>query len=152
MNERMAVELRLAIGLVARQLRRRYALQNTDGPTFSALALLAHLQREGGASTTQLAASEGVTTQAISARLRVLEDRGLITRGTDPADARRTVVTGTQRAADLQLRSASRKPVMRCWSLCSPNSTRPTGSTRRRHSSAQATGGGISTGVADGER
>lgn len=84
-----------SIGAVSSQLRLRFADSSNSGQGFVALATLRHLSRRGPATVTSLAANDRVTTQAISARLKPLEDAALVIRERDRNDARRTVVTPT---------------------------------------------------------
>ncbi|GAA3114691.1 DNA-binding MarR family transcriptional regulator [Kribbella aluminosa] len=90
-----AQELRIAIGRVARRMRQIYAMHDGAGPTFTEVAVLVHLAREGPTSPTQLAGRERVTTQAITAVIRELESRKLVRRTAHPDDGRRTVITIT---------------------------------------------------------
>lgn len=94
-----AQELRVAIGRVARRMRQIYATHDGTGPTFTEVAVLVHLAREGPTSPTQLAGRERVTTQAIAAVIRDLESRKLVQRGPHPSDGRRTVITITPAGA-----------------------------------------------------
>jgi DNA-binding MarR family transcriptional regulator len=94
-----AQELRVAIGRVARRMRQIYAMHDGTGPTFTEVAVLVHLAREGPTSPTRLAGRERVTTQAIAAVIRELESRKLITRAPHPSDGRQTVITITPAGA-----------------------------------------------------
>ncbi|HEY2669644.1 MAG TPA: MarR family transcriptional regulator [Rugosimonospora sp.] len=90
-----AQQLRVAIGRVARRFRQIYAVNQAAGPSFTEVAVLARLEREGPASPSELAVRERVTTQAIATVIRELESRDLISRSPDPADGRKTVVALT---------------------------------------------------------
>ncbi|WP_432838675.1 MarR family winged helix-turn-helix transcriptional regulator [Dactylosporangium sp. CA-092794] len=88
----LARDLRLAVGRFARRLRQLYA--EDDGElTFLELAVLQRLKRAGPTSPGSLAKEENVTSAAIAAVLRTLDQKGLVTRMRDPADGRRLVVT-----------------------------------------------------------
>jgi DNA-binding MarR family transcriptional regulator len=89
-----AQELRVAVGRVARRLRRMSGM-DTDGDalSFTQITLLVRLAREGPMSPTEIAAHEQVTTQAIAAIVRDLEGRRLVTRDAHSTDGRRTVVS-----------------------------------------------------------
>jgi DNA-binding MarR family transcriptional regulator len=92
---RIARDLRLGVGRVARRLRQLYA-QGGDGQlAFIALAVLSRLQREGPASASQLASGERVTAQAVGVAVADLERRRLVGRAPDPGDRRRSVVSLT---------------------------------------------------------
>jgi DNA-binding MarR family transcriptional regulator len=71
------------------------------GPSFTEVAVLARLEREGPASPGELAARERVTSQAVAAVIRELESRGLISRSPDPADGRKTVIAITAAGGSL---------------------------------------------------
>jgi DNA-binding MarR family transcriptional regulator len=116
MSDELANRLSAGVGALSAQLRLRFLDASESGLGFVALATLRHLCRHGERTVTSLAESDGVTTQAISARLRPLEEAELIHRERDAEDARRTVVSPTsagravireaERGAELALRSA----------------------------------------------
>lgn len=91
-DERLARDLRLAVGRVARRLRQLY-VETEDGLSFLELAVLQRLERDGPASPGALATAEGVTSAAIAAVLRRLVAGRLVKRTPDPTDRRRVVVT-----------------------------------------------------------
>src|SRR4029453_3430078 len=64
-------------------------------PTFTGLAVLSRLHRDGPASASQLANGERVTAQAIGAAIGALHQRGLVERNPDPGDRRKTIVSLT---------------------------------------------------------
>jgi DNA-binding MarR family transcriptional regulator len=90
----LAGDLRLAIGRVARRLRRFY-VDADEGPSFLELAVLQRLERDGPASPGALAGDEGVTSAAVAAALAGLEARDLVVRERSAEDGRRVVVTIT---------------------------------------------------------
>ena len=92
---KVAHDLRLAVGRLARRLRQLYALRHGDQLSFTELAVLSRLHRDGPASASQLANSERVTTQAVGAAIGALHQRGLIQRTPDPRDRRKTIVSLT---------------------------------------------------------
>ena len=92
---RVAHDLRLAVGRLARRLRQLYAVRRGDQLTFTELAVLSRLHRDGPASASQLANGERVTAQAIGAAIGALHQRGLIQRTPDPGDRRKTIVSLT---------------------------------------------------------
>jgi DNA-binding MarR family transcriptional regulator len=91
----VAQDLRLAVGRLARRLRQLYALQRGDQLSFTELAVLSRLHRDGPTSARQLANGERVTAQAIGAALGALHRRGLVQRTPDSRDRRRTIVSLT---------------------------------------------------------
>ena len=92
-----AQEVRVAVGRVARRLRRISGMHR-DGETisFTQITLLVRLAREGPMSPTAIARHEQVTSQAITALVRELEGRRLVTRDAHSTDGRRTLVSITK--------------------------------------------------------
>ena len=78
------------IGRLRRRLRETY---DTEGLTPSQTSVLSRLSKDGAASTSDLAAAEGVRHQSMAATLAVLDERGLIARRPDPVDGRRQLVS-----------------------------------------------------------
>ncbi|MEU5847161.1 MarR family winged helix-turn-helix transcriptional regulator [Saccharopolyspora shandongensis] len=87
---RTARELRTAVGRLRRRFRQAY---DAEGLTPSQMSALNRLDRSGPASTSDLAAAEGVRHQSMAATLNVLDERGLIERRADPDDGRRQLVS-----------------------------------------------------------
>lgn len=90
----LASDLRLAIGRVARRLRKLY-VEAEQGVSFLELAVLQRLERTGPSAPGALAGDEGVTAAAVAASLTQLERQGLVWRERDPDDRRRVAVTIT---------------------------------------------------------
>lgn len=96
-NSVLAQELRVAIGRVARRLRRISAEEDAPGTVkFNELLVLVRLAREGPSSPSDIARHEQVTSQAIAGVVRGLEARGLVTRDAHSTDGRRTLITITR--------------------------------------------------------
>ncbi len=87
--------LRGAIGALSSQLRLLFVDPDASGPGFVGLATLRHLHVHGPRTVSSLAASERVTSQAVSLRIKPMEEAGLVVRHRDGDDARRTVVSPT---------------------------------------------------------
>jgi len=85
-----AHEVRTVISRLRRRLRQAY---DTEGLTPSQTSVLGRLDKDGPASTSELAAAEGVRHQSMAATLAALEERGLIQRRADPRDGRRHMVS-----------------------------------------------------------
>lgn len=94
MSERLARDVRMALGRISRRLRRLYA-DAEPGPGFLALAVMSRLERIGAASPGNLSGDEGVTSAAIATCLAHLEALGYVTRRRDETDGRRVVVALT---------------------------------------------------------
>jgi DNA-binding MarR family transcriptional regulator len=97
----LAKDLRLAVGRLARRIRQLYTNASDDDVSFTELAVLSRLEREGPHTSAQLAHLEKVTAQAIGTVLGGLHRRGMVSRGPDPVDGRRviTVITDAGRGA-----------------------------------------------------
>jgi DNA-binding MarR family transcriptional regulator len=93
MADQLATDLRLALGRIARRMRRFY-VDADEGPSFLELAVMHRLMR-GDAFPNELAGDEGVTSAAVASSLKSLEARGLVSRERDDADRRRVSVTLT---------------------------------------------------------
>ena len=93
---RTALELRLAVGRIARRIRQLYAAGDPASESgFIEIALLSSLERKGPLTSKALAELERVTPQAIGSTLSALEQRGYVARATDPNDGRRVVTAIT---------------------------------------------------------
>ena len=93
---RAALDLRLAVGRIARRIRQIYgARDDTDRAGLLEISVLTRLDRNGPLSSRELAEIESVTPQAIGTALSALERRGLVTRKRDPVDARRVITSVT---------------------------------------------------------
>jgi DNA-binding MarR family transcriptional regulator len=90
--DRVAAALRMSIGLLVRRMRQAPAEGDLTLPETSALA---RLDRGGPTTATVLAKLEQISPQSMGATLATLEARGLVTRGPDPADGRRAVISLT---------------------------------------------------------
>lgn len=77
------------VGLVVRG-----ASDNRD-LSFTAAAALRSLERHGSQRITAMAASEGVSQPSMTQLVQRLEQRGLVTRGSDPTDGRVALVSIT---------------------------------------------------------
>jgi DNA-binding MarR family transcriptional regulator len=88
----VAAALRVAVGLLRRRLR---LTRPTDDLTLPESAALTHLHRGGPATPSALARIEQISPQSMGATLAGLEERGLVRRGADPDDGRRSVMSLT---------------------------------------------------------
>jgi DNA-binding MarR family transcriptional regulator len=92
---KVAHDLRLAVGRLARRLRQLYAQHHGDQLSFTELAMLSRLHRDGPATASHLANGERVTAQAVGAAIGALHQRGLVQRSPDPHDRRKTIISLT---------------------------------------------------------
>lgn len=102
----LAAGLRLAVGRVTRRLRQAHAVGDVS---LSEVSVLARLAGDGPGSPSALAESERVRPQAMATTLAGLRRRGLVRRGPDAADGRRSIVAVTEegRSVLAHRRSAS---------------------------------------------
>ncbi|MCV7225770.1 MarR family winged helix-turn-helix transcriptional regulator [Mycolicibacterium komossense] len=89
----LAGALFVSVGLVRRRLRQQ---QVAGDLSFPETAALARLDRDGPATSAELARQEQISPQSMGATLGALQDRGLIARSADPDDGRRVVLTMTE--------------------------------------------------------
>ena len=89
---RAARELRVLVGRLRRRLRETSDRREL---TPSQTAVLSRLAKDGAASTSDLAAAEGVRAQSMAASVGVLLERGMAQRRPDPGDGRRQLISLT---------------------------------------------------------
>jgi len=83
----IAHEFRETLGRVIRRVR-----AEGGQPPVGQMAVLGRLDREGPASTSDLAAGERMRPQSMAQTVRDLESAGLVSRRPDPDDGRRALV------------------------------------------------------------
>lgn len=86
-----AADLRLVLGRIVRRLR----VAGSDALTASQTSALASLEEHGPLRLRDLARQEGVRPPTATRLIDPLAERGLLERGSDPYDARGTVVAIT---------------------------------------------------------
>ncbi|WP_330253238.1 MarR family transcriptional regulator [Nocardia sp. NBC_00565] len=89
---RAASEVRVVIGRLRRRLRE---LATEDDLTPSQTAVLSRLDKDGAASTSDLAVGERVRQQSMAMTVSALERCGFVERRPDPADGRRQLLSLT---------------------------------------------------------
>ncbi len=94
----VAAALRVSIGLLLRRLRQVGVPGELTVPETSALA---RLDRNGPATSSELARVEQISPQSMGATLSGLEARGLVTRDPDARDGRRIVLSVTEAGRQL---------------------------------------------------
>lgn len=100
-----------ALSVIARVARLRrifdaeqaatFAEYGLDGPDFSALVTLRRLDQPGGVTQRQLMRALNLSSGTVSIRVDRLTERGLVTRATDPADRRNSLISLTPVGRDL---------------------------------------------------
>ncbi|WP_031038750.1 MarR family winged helix-turn-helix transcriptional regulator [Streptomyces sp. NRRL F-5650] len=98
-NERLsasAVQASREVRAVISRLRRRILkASEVEDLTLGQSTVLARLSDKGGVTASELAASEGVRHQSMTATVAALASRGLVERRPDPEDGRRLLITPT---------------------------------------------------------
>jgi len=89
----LAEELRLLIGKLKRRLR---AQGNHGDLPPSQVSVLLRLEKEGPATVSSLARSEGMRPQSMSSAISALEAAGLVRGAPDPNDGRQTIISLTE--------------------------------------------------------
>ena len=100
----IAHEFRETLGRVIRRL-------SAEGgqPPVGQMAVLGRLDREGPASTSDLAAAERMRPQSMAQTVRDLESAGLVSRRPDPDDGRRALVELTPAGLERLLTTRARR-------------------------------------------
>jgi DNA-binding MarR family transcriptional regulator len=92
---RLAGELRVLSGKLKRRLREQNQV-GEGGLTWSHVAVLGRLEREGPATVTALARALVMRPQSMGALVAALETAGLVRRTPDPGDGRQTLLAITE--------------------------------------------------------
>jgi DNA-binding MarR family transcriptional regulator len=87
-----ATRLRVSVGAFRRRTHEAVTKGELTGPELTALS---RLDRQGPATTAELARREQITPQAMGATIATLERGGLVTREPDARDGRRSILTLT---------------------------------------------------------
>jgi DNA-binding MarR family transcriptional regulator len=88
----LAGDLRVLMGQLRRKLREQ---ANPGDLSPSQLTVLGRLDRDGPTTVTSLARAEGVRPQSMGATVASLEELGLVSGASDPADRRQTILSLT---------------------------------------------------------
>src|SRR5579862_884509 len=88
----VAGKLRVTVGLVVRKLKQA---PGQDELTLAESSALGRLERNGPATSSDLARVERISPQSMGATVAALLERGLIERSRDPQDGRRIVLSIT---------------------------------------------------------
>ena len=100
----IAHEFRETLGRVIRRVR-----AEGGQPPVGQMAVLGRLDREGPASTSDLAAAERMRPQSMAQTVRDLESAGLVSRRPDPDDGRRALVELTPAGLERLLTTRARR-------------------------------------------
>jgi DNA-binding MarR family transcriptional regulator len=101
-------ELALAIGLLVRRIRAA-APSELSELSWTQKVVLARLEREGPATTAELARAEGVKPQSMGAAVAALLELELIERKPHPTDGRQFLIQLTKKGAAMRKAATSAK-------------------------------------------
>ncbi|WP_092035063.1 MarR family transcriptional regulator [Bradyrhizobium sp. OK095] len=93
----LAEDLRSLVGKLKRRLREQ-AGQGDLAP--SQVSILLRLEKDGPATVSSLARSEGMRPQSMSTAVAALQAAGLVTGAADPEDGRQTILSLTKACRD----------------------------------------------------
>jgi len=99
-------ELLQSMGRLIRRLRAAVA---GHGLSMSESMTLGRLEREGPATTAELARAESVKPQSMGSTIAQLEELGLVERQADPQDGRRMIVSVTEKGREVRIRASEAK-------------------------------------------
>lgn len=105
-NEKDVAELTQAIGLLVRRVR---AAAASEELSLTEAAVLGRLEREGPATTAELARAENMKPQSMGATVAALEERDLIARNPHPTDGRQQMLSLTAKGAAVRQRIRTAK-------------------------------------------
>jgi DNA-binding MarR family transcriptional regulator len=89
----VAAAMQLSVGQLRRRIRDTPYVETMTSPELWALA---RLDRDGPATTADLARRAQITPQAMGTTVALLEERGFVARTADPEDGRRAILTPTK--------------------------------------------------------
>jgi DNA-binding MarR family transcriptional regulator len=97
--ENALIEFTQAIGLLVRRVR---AASASHGLSMSQAFVLARLDKEGPATTADLARTEGVKPQSMGTTVASLEELGLVQRKPHPTDGRQVYIALTAKGVEMR--------------------------------------------------
>ena len=95
----LAADVRSVVSKLKRNLRAQSSIHGDL--TATQIAVLMRLERDGPASTSELARAEGIRAQSMGTAITPLEGAGLVVGAPDPADGRRTILSLTDKCRAL---------------------------------------------------
>ncbi len=98
-----------SVGLLVRRVR---AAAGSHELSFSESAVMKRLDREGPATTADLARAEGVKPQSMGATIAALEEMGMVVRKPHPTDGRQVNIALSAKGAAVRARAREAK---RTW-------------------------------------
>jgi DNA-binding MarR family transcriptional regulator len=103
------IDFTQAVGLLVRRVRAAAASHEVS---LTESAVMAHLAREGPATTAELARAEGMKPQSMGTTIAALEEMGMVERKPHPSDGRQVNIQLTAKGAAVR---ESFKSAKRTW-------------------------------------
>jgi DNA-binding MarR family transcriptional regulator len=100
-NETAVEDLKLALGLLIRRIRAAAPSESHD-LSWTQKSVLVRLEKEGPATTSELARAEGVKPQSMGTAIAALEGMGMVERKADPTDGRQTTIKLTDKGSSMR--------------------------------------------------
>ncbi len=107
-SEAQAEDFALAVSSILRRIRATVPTELRDF-SWTQKSVLSRLDRDGPATSAELARAEGVTPQSMSTAVAALEQMGLVQRHADPSDGRQLVTKLTVQGKALRERTRAAK-------------------------------------------
>ncbi len=95
-----------SIGMMIRRVR---AAAASNEVSWTEMAVLSRLEKEGPATTAELARAESVKPQSMGTTVAALEEQGLIARSPHPTDGRQMILSLTAKGAEVRRNARNQK-------------------------------------------
>jgi DNA-binding MarR family transcriptional regulator len=100
-KESAVEDLKLALGLLIRRMRAAAPSESRD-LSWTQKSVLVRLEKEGPATTSELARAEGVKPQSMGTAIAALEGMGMVERKADPTDGRQMKIKLTDQGRSMR--------------------------------------------------
>jgi DNA-binding MarR family transcriptional regulator len=110
-HEHDATELVLALGLLVRRLRSAVPSESLE-LSWAQMGVMRRLDKEGPATTAELARAEGVKPQSMGATVAALEGMGIVERKPHPTDGRQMNIALTAKGASMRKKTRIAKQTL----------------------------------------
>jgi DNA-binding MarR family transcriptional regulator len=110
-HEHDATELLLAFGLLVRRLRSAVPSESLE-LSWAQMGVMRRLDKEGPATTAELARAEGVKPQSMGATVAALEEMGIVERRTHPTDGRQMNIALTTKGESIRKKARIAKQTL----------------------------------------
>lgn len=110
-HEHDATELVLALGLLLRRLRSAVPSESLE-LSWAQMGVMRRLDKEGPATTAELARAEGVKPQSMGATVAALEEMGIVERRAHPTDRRQINIALTPKGESMRKKARIAKQTL----------------------------------------